>query len=174
MRSIFALVLVVALTVFAGGARAQGMSVGFAAFGAGVMRGGDVTNVATMLGEMEYDAPYNDSLMGAVVSYAGLSSEGGGPSIGAGYRQFFRVGSRSPDYGRPKYIGLGIGGFGAGNDTPRVDEQTVFAGGEILVRLPVGEGTTYVTGIVGLYKGWVGQTDASIIRAGANVESRIF
>jgi len=155
-------------------AMADGVALGGSAFATSIAQGGHLTNVATALLEMQYDAQLSDNLLGELVSFVGISDTGGGRQMGVGYRQFFKVGSKAEAWknARPKWLGLGIGGFGAGDGTPELNQTTIFVGPELLVRFPVGA-TSEVTGLFGAYPGMLGETHITMIRAGVNVAAPI-
>jgi hypothetical protein len=141
--------------------------VGGAAGSTSILRSGDVTNAGTILAEVGYDSQFTDKLTGEIVQFTGISADGGGPMLGVGYRQFVRVGHGFQT--RYPYIGFGVGGFGLGTDTPKIEELSIFVGPEFLLRLPVGDATSIATGFVGLYPAVAGQDKTIILRTGVSL-----
>lgn len=162
------LAAVAAVLLAAAAASAQGVIVGGTGGATTILRGGEVTNAGTILAEIGYDSEFTDKLMGEIVQFTGISADGGGPTIGLGFRQFIRVG-RGNSLGRYPFIGLGVGGFGLGTDTPKIEELSVFIGPEMLLRLPIGSQTSVATGFVGIYPSVAGQEKTVILRSGVSL-----
>jgi hypothetical protein len=153
--------ILAALAFIAGQAQAQTVvgSSGGATF---IIDHGNVRSVATILSEIEYQFPWGEEEFsknwGALVSYVGISAEGGGETVGLGYRQYRHVGG--------VYPGFGIGGFALGENTPEITELSLFLGPELLLEVPLGEeDNDKVTGFLGVYQAISGQ-DATVVRAG--------
>lgn len=132
-----------------------------------ILRDGKVTNAGTILAEIGYDSALSETKMLEITQFTGISADGGGPTVGLGGRFFFRVGQGY--HARYPYVGVGIGGFGLGEDTPKIDELSVFVGPEFLVRLPIGDQTSVATGFVGMYPSVAGQEKTVVLRTGVSL-----
>ena len=130
-----------------------------------IMRDGNVINVGSILGEIEYQFPWGEEVdpkhYGGLVAYVGINSEGGGAQTGLGYRHYIRAGS--------VYPGFGVGGFALGDETPEITELSIFVGPELVLEVPIGEtedDADKVTGFLGVYGAVAGDTDVAVVRAG--------